>query len=235
MEVSVAVEKRRPIKETPLQRLRREIAFFSAGLVRVLALSALLAPVLIASFLTVDLPFRIFDGFASPDAPFKPSDWLSIGGVVMATAPLLAILFARRFGGEEASRAITASWGVAAVATFAELSYLAPALQASDMPAVRYVVAFVASAMIGQYIAANVYDVIRGGGRWWRAPLYAALAGYAIQTLIYFPGVYGGSDAPWINWLIGDFAVKTLMAFLFLPVYAALRKPLKPRGGYGGK
>ncbi|MFQ5562296.1 MAG: VUT family protein [Parvularculaceae bacterium] len=235
MEVSVAVEKRRPVKETPLQRLKRDVAAFAVALLRVLALSLLLSPLLIASFLTVDLPFRLFDGLAAPDAAYKPSDWLSIGGVIMAGAPLLGILFARRFGGEEASRAVTASWGLAALATFAELSYLAPALEASDMPAARYVMAFVASAMAGQYLAVNIYDVIRGGGRWWRAPLYAALAGYALETLIYFPGVYAGSGAPWINWMIGGLAVRALIAFLFLPIYALLRNSLKPRGGYGGK
>ena len=88
--------------------------------------------------------------------------------------------------------------------------------------------------MAAQYVAASAYDISRGGARWWRAPLYGALLGYGIYALIYFPGVYAGSGAPWVNWMIGDFAIKTLFALLFLPVYGFLRKPLKPKGGYGG-
>ncbi|MCK5747390.1 MAG: VUT family protein, partial [Oricola sp.] len=91
-----------------------------------------------------------------------------------------------------------------------------------------------ASAMAAQYMAASVYDISRGGGRWWRSPLYAALFAFGTYALIYFPGVFSGSRVPWVNWMIGDFAIKTFVAFAFLPVYGFLRKPLKPKGGYGG-
>ncbi len=234
MKSSVAMEQRRPNKEPPLQRLKREFADFAASLVRLLWLSALFTPILLLSFLTLDLPYRAFDTLTALDPALHPSQWLTIGRMVMSAAPLFAVLLARRFGGEEASRVITASWTVAAIATFAEISYLAPALDSSDLPNVRFVMGFVASAMIGQYVAANIYDVIRGGGRWWRAPLYASLAGYGVEVFVYFPSVYGGANTPWINWMIGDFAVKTLIAFLFLPIYAVFRRMLKPRGGFGG-
>ena len=233
MEVSVAVEQHNP-KETPLQRLTRNIAEFGVALMRTFILAAIFIPVLLTSFLTVDLPFRAFDRFFTEPA-LRPSVWLSWGGVAMALAPLVAVLFARRHGGDEASRVITASWGVAALLVFAEISYLAPNLEAGDFPSVKFVTVFVISAMGSQFLAASIYDVIRGGGAWWRAPLYSVMCGYALGAVIYYPFIYTGTGAPWANWMIGDLSVKLLIALAFLPVYHALRRSLRPRGGYGGK
>ena len=233
MEASAAVERRKP-KETAMQRLARHFGEFSVSMTRMSMLAVILTPILLLAFLTVDLPMRAFDGFFGADTVIRPSNWLSKGGFVMGLAPLVAILFARKYGGDEASRVITASWGLAAIAVFAELSYLAPALEDGDMPTVRFTMLFVASAMAAQYVAVNVYDITRGGARWWRAPLYAALSGYGVYALIYFPGIYMDAGAPWLNWMIGDFAIKTLGAFAFLPVYGLLRKSLRPKGGFGG-
>ncbi|HXI86168.1 MAG TPA: VUT family protein [Parvularculaceae bacterium] len=234
MEVSVAVEHRRPINETPMQRLGREIAGFGAAIFRMSVLALILTPVLLGSFLTADLPVRNFDHLADM-ALMKPSHWLNVGGLIMNAGAPLAILFTRRFGGDEASRAVTAAWGLAAVASFAEISYLAPILDTSDFPNVRFVVAFVSSALVGQYMAIGVFDVIRGGGPWWRPPFVAALSGYGAQSLLYFPIGYWTTDLPWFNWMISDFTVKAAAALAFLPIYGLLQKPLRPVGGYGGR
>lgn len=234
MEATSAVEHRRPIRETPAQKLARETAAFARGLLRMIVLAAVLSPVLLFAFLTVDIPVRSFDNLFDV-AALKPGNWLTIGGVIIALGAPLSVLMTRRFGGDEASRAVTAAWGVAAIASLAELSYLAPVLESSDFPSVRFVVAFVSSAMVGQYLAIGVYDVTRGGGRWWRAPLIALLSGYAAHSLIYFCVAYWSAPAPWFNWMVSDFAVKALTAFAFLPVYKFLQKPLRPTGGYGGR
>ncbi|MBT8472002.1 MAG: VUT family protein [Marinicaulis sp.] len=233
MDNATAVEKHAS-RETALERLGRQSGEFATAISRMVVLALILTPVLLLSFLTVDLPLRSLDRFWAPDAPMRPSNWLAIGGFIMALAPLVGILITRRYGGDEASRVITAAWGVAAVAVFAELSYLAPVLTAADFPPVRFTVVFVASAMAAQYIAVNAYDVARGGGKWWRAPLYGALAGYFFAGLIYFPAMFWGAGAPWLHWLVGDFAIKAALAFAFLPIYAILRKPLRPKGGFGG-
>ncbi len=233
MEASAAVEKRHS-KETALQRFVRQSVDLSTTFSRLSLLAVILTPLLLASFLTVDIPTRTFDVLFGETLAARPSNWLSAGGLFVSAALLLVILFARKYGGDEASSAVTASWGLAAIAVFAELSYLAPALEGDDMPGTRFTIVFVASAMAAQYIAANVYDVARGGDSWWRAPLYAALSGYIVYVLIYFPGVYFGTGAPWLNWMVGDFAIKAMLAFAFLPIYGFLRKSLKPQSGYGG-
>lgn len=233
MEFAAAVETRRPIKETPLEKLGREARAFAAALARVAALSAILIPVLLLSFLTLDIRVYGFDHFfAAPLA--KPSNWLSVGYFLMAAGPAIVILIARRFGGEEASRVVTASWAVAAFAAFAGVSYLSPELEDGDLPGVAYTIAFVGSSVLSQFVAAGVYDITRGREAWWRAPLFAALAAYLSQAFLYVPIAYFGSAAPWMNWAVEDVALKSLLAVVFLGVYRVMMKALRPRGGFGG-
>ncbi len=230
MEFAGAVETRRPIRETPLQKLGREIGNFGAGIVRLAFLCAFLTPVLLFAFLTVDLPFRGFDHFFDM-ARAKPGNWLSVGYFAMAAGPAIVILIARRFGGDEASRVVTASWAFAA---FAGVSYLSPELEEGDMPGVAYTVAFVGSSILGQFTAAAVYDVTRGGEAWWRAPFFAALSAYLVQTVLYFPIAYWTSEAPWINWMVEDVGLKGFVIVAFLGVYRLMMRRLRPRGGFGG-
>ncbi len=91
MEIT-AIEQRRPVRETPAQKLARESAAFAAGMVRLILLAAIVTPLLLASFLTVDLPIRSFDRLF--DAPgLKPGLWLSVGGLIMtATLPLIILI-----------------------------------------------------------------------------------------------------------------------------------------------
>lgn len=234
MEEIVAVEQRRPIRETPAEKMVRQSGVFVAELARLAVLAALLTPLLLSALVTLDVPVAGFDQLFDSAAE-KPSNWLSIGGLVMSAAALMVILYSRKYGGEEAARAVTASWGVAAVAIFAEISYLAPSLQDSDFPSVRFVVAIVASAMTGQYFAAAIYDVVRGGGAWWRAPLIAALVGFSVQTALYYGIAFWNAGGAWPHWMIADFAVKAALAVAFLPVYRVLQKALRPSGGFGGR
>lgn len=230
---SAAVERRRP-RETAIQRLLRQTAEFFGSLGRMAVLAAILTPFLLAAFLTVDLPVYAFDGLVGGATALRPSNWLSSGVLIMALAPLAAILFTRKYGGDEASRAVTAAWGLVALAIFAELSYLAPRLETGDLPPARFAFAFVAGAMAAQYVAVNIYDIVRGGVRWWRAPLFAALGGAVANGMIYFPIVYFGAPAPWASWMIAYFALTAVIAAAFLPFYKMLRRALRPSGGYGG-
>lgn len=233
MDIPAAVEQRRPIKETPLERLARLTREFFVALARVAMLSGLLLPLLVFAFFSVDLPYRAFDQFFGA-AVAKPGNWLSLGFLAMALAPFVVILISRRFGGEEASRVITASWAVAALAAFAGISYLAPVLESGDLPSVRFVIGFVGSSIVAQFAAAAVYDITRGSERWWRAPFFAALVAFVAQAFLYFPIAYWGSNAPWLNWMVQCVAISSLGMVLFLGVYRVLMRSLRPRGGWGG-
>ena len=232
MEVSVAVENRRP-HETPMQRLLRAVQEFFSGLLRTALLAACLFPIIFMAFLTVDIPVKGYDHWFQSTA-LKPGNWLSTGGLLLNLAPMIVVLVARRFGGEEASRAVIAAWGLAAIAAFAEFTYLAPQLEGVEFPGLNFLIAFVAAAMSGQLFTAAVYDLTRGGGAWWRAPFYGLLSGYFLHVLLYYPIAYWTSKAPWPNWAVTDFAIKAVMASLFVALYYLLRKKIKPRGGFGG-
>lgn len=231
MELAPAVETRRE-RATAMARLRTAFAVFFSGLLRLSALTLLILPILVFSFLTVDMPVQVFDHLFN--APARPGAWLSRGDVAMTLVALVGVLIARRFGGDEAGRAITAAWGLAALGAFAGVAYLAPQLENGDLPTGRYVAGFVASAMMGQFIAIGLYDVLRGGTSWWRAPLYALLGGYAVSSATLFPVVYWGSGAPWTYWMATDLALKALIAVAFLVPYRLAMRRLRPRGGLGG-
>ena len=233
MEFAAAVEKRRPVRETPLQRLGRKGRRLLAGLIRLSLLAAILTPVLLSSILAIDIPNRSFDHYFSITRA-KPGNWLSNGLIIMALAPFVVILLSRRFGGEEASRVITASWALTAFAAFAGISYLSPALEPGDLPNVSFTVAFVLSAIVAQFTAAGVFDITRGSEAWWRAPFFAALSAFVVGALIYFPIAFWNSNAPWPNWLVQYVALTTLMSVVFLGPYKLLMRRLRPRGGFGG-
>lgn len=233
MEIAAAVETRRPIKETPLQKLGREMRQFGASLVRLIFLCCFIIPLLVFSFLTLDIRFQGLDHlFATPNA--KPGNWLSVGLIAMSFVPLAIIFIARRFGGEEASRVVTASWSIAAIAAFSGVSYLSPILVDGDVPLALYAAGFVASSVVAQFAAAAVYDITRGGEAWWRAPFFAALSAYVLQAFLYFPAAYWHTNAPWLNWLVVYIGLAAMVTVAFLGVYRLAMRVLRPRGGFGG-
>lgn len=232
MEIAPAVETRRD-RLTPLRRFIAAIGRLVSSMLRILVLSLVFTIVPIAAFLALDLPVRGLDHFFSlPSA--RPGNWLTQGHVFMTFAAMSGIFIARRFGGDEAARVITTSWGIAAVAALVEFVHLAPSLSPGDIPSARFIGAFVASAMIGQYVAVGLYDIIRGAAAWWRAPLYGLLAGYFAHVVIFFPVVYWSSGLPWTFWMVSDFTLKAVLSFGFLGLYYVSRGFVKPSDGLGG-
>ncbi|MEL6379871.1 MAG: hypothetical protein AAFQ29_08885 [Pseudomonadota bacterium] len=220
---------------TPADKLQAELRAFALDTLRVFVISLILVPLLCASFLTLDLPVRFFNPVFTFMRGLVPSVWLTLGHVIMAVAPIFAVLVTRRFGGVLASRAVMISWFAVALLILFELSVLADVIEAGDFPGTRFVTAFVASAMTGQLVTIAFYDVARGGGAWWRAPFYALMAGYGVTAALYFPVAFGNTALPWGGWLVGDLMIRLLMAMASLPLYAFLRPMLTPRGGYGGR
>lgn len=220
---------------TPAQQFSQDLQKFISQVLRVCLATSVLTPLLIAGFLTLDMPVRFLNGLFSIFQGLRPSAWLTWGQIVMAFVPLIALLFTRKFGGQEASRAIMISWVILALFILFELSVLADVIEDGDFPSARYAMAFVGSAMTGQLVAVAFYDVARGGGAWWRAPFYAAMLGFVVTALIYFPAAYWNTNQPWAIWLVGDLMIRLVLATLFLPVYSFLRPYLIPRAGYGGR
>ena len=176
----------------------------------------------------------MFDIFPPEEAHLNPSRWLTLGQVVMIGSLFVINMASRRYGDGYALAQVMVTWGLAAALLMAGLSYLAPTLEASDMPPARFVAAFVSAWMMAHFICLSIFDLTRAI-KWWRAPLYGALWGSAAFCLIYFPMLYWGTGLPWLNWMLAAFAIKALLAFGFLIPYWMLRPVVPPMPGLGGK
>ncbi len=219
--------------QTLLSVFRRKALGILKVLWTVFKSAMFILPAMLMAGLTLDISFRGFDGPFDNMRSLAPGNWLSQGGVYMLLSVLILMWVTRRYGAVLATRAIAMSWLLTIFLTTVLLLYLAPQLSAADLPSARYVVGFVTSWLIGQIVVVHMYDLTRGG-KWWRAPLYGGLFGMAAQTMLFFPIIYMGFDVPWLNWMVTDITVKTIIILAFLVPYHLLRRTIKPFQGLGG-
>jgi len=211
----------------------RDAGRAAASFARVASLAFWLALLTLAGVLFLDIPIYAFDRFAPADA-VAPSQWIRLGDLFLVLSVYAVLLIARRYGAETATQAIVVAWGLTIACVAAELAYLAPTLEPGDLPSARFAIAFAASWIAGQVIAAQTFDLARTTD-WWRAPLYGGLWGLGAQSAIFVIGQFWGLVPLWPNWLMTDLFLKVGAAALFLPVYSSLRKTVRPRPGYGGR
>lgn len=96
--------------------------------------------------------------------------------------------------------------------------------------------------LVGQLLDVTVFNRLRRQS-WWRAPVFASLAGSVVDTAVFFSiafaaafafvgpddafaleqapllGVFGAQTARWISWALGDLGVKLLIAVFALIPY----------------
>lgn len=219
---------------TPAQKFLRRLQSVLSAFLRIGSFAIFLLPIFITAFLTLDLPFRAFDFFGPNNDILNPSRWLTAGQMVMLLSFLVLNLASRRYGEGVATWVALTAWVAAAVLLLAGLSYLAPALDETDMPPVRFIVSFVVAWMLAQFVCVSVFDLTRGT-EWRRAPLYGNIAGGLAFVIVYFPALYWDTGAPWANWMLFDAVIKTGFAFMSLGPYWLLRRAVRPVPGLGGK
>lgn len=216
-----------------MRRLRESVR----RMLLLLRYAMFLAPLQITSILLLDLPLRFYDRFAGGQDLLSPSNWLSWGEGLLVISLGIAAFVARCHGAQFATRVIGLAWLITACIIIALLIYIAPQLEAGDLPGMRFMVGFFLSWYVGQIICVHIYDITRGG-KWWRAPFYGLIIGFAVQVLMYFPIVYGDAGAvrnvPWLNWALIDFCIKAILSVAFLPIYHSFRRQLRPHLGLGG-
>jgi uncharacterized integral membrane protein (TIGR00697 family) len=69
--------------------------------------------------------------------------------------------------------------------------------------------------IIGQMMDIAIFDKLRTA-TWWKAPTVSSFFGSISDTAIFFSLAFAGSGLPWVNWAVGDFAVKLLMVAMLL-------------------
>lgn len=174
------------------------------------------------------------------------ADILTWGAFTYPFAFLVTDLANRRYGPVVARRIVFVGFMIAVVC-----SILVPPLLYRygliefEMAAGRLVRIATASGsafLIGQLLDVTVFNWLRRQS-WWRAPVFASLAGSVIDTAVFFTiafsaafalvgpddafaleeaplfGLFGLETARWVSWALGDFCVKLAIAVFALIPY----------------
>lgn len=200
---------------------------------RLTVLALFFVPFQVFGVITLDLPLSLFDALA-PSEGLAASRWMSRGEGVLMMLLLLTLLMTRRWSSERIGRVVVLSWVVSMAILTMLIVELAPELSQADFPSGRFIGVLMMSWFAGQLAATWVYDMTRGGA-WWRAPFFGAAIGFLVQALIYFPGAFAGTSAPWPWWMAVSLLLSTLISAVFVVFYRALRWLIRPKEGLGGR
>lgn len=228
-----AARRRTEETRTPAETLMRGAQEALASGARMLSMSLALAACVLLGVLFLDIPLWAADRFFET-AALAPSNWMRLGDVFMALSVYGVLLISRRYGAETAGRAVMTTWTLVAIVVIAVIVIMAPQLEAGDLPSARFAAVFALSWFAGHLVGAHMFDLARTTV-WWRAPLIGALWAFYLQSGLFFAGQFFGASLPWPNWMMTDLVLKTGVAFIYLPIYASLRRSIPPRPGYGGR
>jgi queuosine precursor transporter len=207
---------------------------FSAHLPFVVAM----ALIVVASNILVQFPVQGFVG------GMALADILTWGAFTYPFAFLVTDLANRRYGPAVARAVVFAGFMIAVVC-----SIIVPPLLfslglieygATAGRLVRIATASGTAFLAAQLLDVTVFNRLRRQS-WWRAPVFASLAGSVLDTAIFFSiafasffafvgpedafaleaapllGIFGGEVSRWMSWAVGDLAVK-----LFIAVFALI-------------
>ena len=199
-----------------------------------------MALVVVASNILVQFPVRGFVG------GLALADILTWGAFTYPFAFLVTDLANRRYGPAVARAVVFAGFMIAVVCSIA-VPPLLFSLGLIDYGATAGRLVRIASASGAPFLAAQLLDVtvfnrLRRQS-WWRAPVFASLAGSLLDTAIFFSvafaslfafvgpddafalepapllGVFGLDVSRWMSWAVGDLSVKLLIAIFALIPY----------------
>ncbi len=84
----------------------------------------------------------------------------------------------------------------------------------------------IAAASGAAFLTAQLLDILLftrwRQGDWWQAPLIASVAASFIDTAVFWTIAFLGEDLPWVQWSIGDYAVKVAMDLALLYPFRVL-------------
>lgn len=201
---------------------------------------AAMAIVVVASNVLVQFPMQGRIGVLSL------ADILTWGAFTYPFAFLVTDLANRRYGPGTARRIVFVGFATAVLCSIVvpPLLYRHGLIEfetAADR-LVRIAAASGAAFLVGQLLDVTVFNRLRRQS-WWRAPVFASLAGSVIDTAVFFAiafsaafafagphdafaleqsallGVFGAETARWVSWALGDLGVKLAIAVFALIPY----------------
>lgn len=174
------------------------------------------------------------------------ADVLTWGAFSYPFAFLVTDLANRKYGPQVARRVVFIGFmtAVACSIVFPPLLFKAGLIEFDTAAGrlMRIAAASGAAFLVGQLLDVTVFNRLRRSS-WWRAPVFASLAGSVIDTAIFFSiafagifafvgpddpfaletaplfGVLAGTAPRWISWALGDLSVKLLIAVFALIPY----------------
>lgn len=219
--------------EIAVQLVWRKV--FARGIILLLA-SALSLLVTYKSWIWTSTPLTLFDGILSPGGveSLYPSNWLTVGHASITLLFLVTNLMCRRYGERLGFAHVLLSGAiVTSIAAAIGAGVISQACTPTIAFSSREVIAFVLAMTLGQAFGVVIFDKTRGVD-WWNAPAYGALTASLVAMPVFYLLAYAGVNAMWPHWMAIDIALKSLMAFLLLAPYFALRSLIRPLTGLGG-
>ncbi|WP_332711742.1 VUT family protein [Pelagibacterium mangrovi] len=168
---------------------------------------------------------------------------LTWGAFTYPVAFLVNDLTNRQFGPAAARKVVLVGFAIAVVISFI-------------LSTPRIAMASGAAFLFAQLLDTTIFSRLRAA-HWWKAPLFASLAGSVIDTLLFFGIAFSASfafidsalgvpdsslafpvplfsllpiEVPlWVSLALGDFTIKVMMAFVLLAPYRALLKAIPDR------
>lgn len=154
---------------------------------------------------------------------FQINDWLTWGALTYPITFLVTDLI-NRGDGPAAARRVVLTGFLVAIAVNGAIAF-----QADSLMLARIAGASVTAFLAAQLLDVQLFDRLRAGA-WWQAPLASSLIASALDTALFFPLAFYGTDVPWETLLLGDYAVKAGLAFLMLGPFRALAPTALARG-----
>ena len=97
----------------------------------------------------------------------------------------------------------------------------------ADLISVRIAIGSGTAFLVAQLIDVQIFDKLRKKN-WFIAPLTSSIIGSTVDTFLFFSISFYATGVPWVTLLLGDLAVKILVALLMLIPFRILLKTLKP-------
>jgi uncharacterized PurR-regulated membrane protein YhhQ (DUF165 family) len=136
--------------------------------------------------------------------------WMTWGSLSYPFTYLVTDLTNRRHGAKGAQQVVYVGFAVGAPLSI---------WLASPRLAVASLSAFVVSQLLDVWLFSRLRCRLR---RWWQPPLASPLLACIPDTVLFFAIAFAGSRQPWLQWAMGDYAVKALMGVVLLGPFRVL-------------
>ncbi|WP_366655889.1 VUT family protein [Fodinicurvata sp. EGI_FJ10296] len=142
------------------------------------------------------------------------NDWLTWGALTYPLAFLVNDLTNRAYGPAKARQVVYVGFALAVVLSI----YLATP---------RIAMASGCAFLVAQLLDTYIFDKLRNTV-WWKAPLLGSVVASFVDTLLFFTLAFAGAGLPLVTLIAGDFAVKVVLALLFLIPFRAMMPLTRP-------